>query len=276
MRLAGLISQPSVLFKLGSSLERLDKQWILNFTENKLYIIVLNSTLHTRVKVWTGIEIEAMFSSYLVQSIAGNRIWIQLVGEHLTRALKSSQSSQHVSMKLTKKGGLPVLSLVINNQTKSGKYVQLVQDIPVRVLPPIIAEELNEPSLPIPNLVIQLPQLHNLRRMYDRIKHISNNLTIFGNSNGNLNFTMITETLTSQIEFNNLNVSDSINNHPTKVCVDTRDFGKFIQTYLIDPTKIICYFFSDHGLKLETFLDYSMEGNSPVITVTYYIPLKQD
>jgi hypothetical protein len=71
----------------------------------------------------------SIFDDYHIESKANDNIFIQLCGEHFIKSLKSGQKAVKVEMKLSKKNGLAVLSFLITTSTRTGKFMQLVQDV---------------------------------------------------------------------------------------------------------------------------------------------------
>lgn len=61
----------------------------------------------------------SLFSDYTVESMNNNEISFNITLDHLQRALKSSQYAQETLVKLSKKNGIPYLSLCIET-TVSG------------------------------------------------------------------------------------------------------------------------------------------------------------
>ncbi|KAJ3089183.1 hypothetical protein HK102_007012, partial [Quaeritorhiza haematococci] len=135
---------------MGLSLEKLSKIWVLKLSPTKVHFIVSKPETNSGIQVWSQIAADAIFEDYRIESANNNEIWLELAGEHFVRGLKSTQNAPEVTMKLTKKENLPVLSLNITSQSRNGKRICLVQDIPVRVLSPQQANDLKEPMVPEP------------------------------------------------------------------------------------------------------------------------------
>ena len=57
MRLGAVIDNAEVLHRLGSALNKLDKDWILKFSPDKLGIIVINPSVYSKVRVWSSVMI---------------------------------------------------------------------------------------------------------------------------------------------------------------------------------------------------------------------------
>ncbi|KAM5345027.1 hypothetical protein ACJ41O_010889 [Fusarium nematophilum] len=71
-------------------------------------------------QVWASLAMDFIFDSYHIQSAeAGNTINLELPLLPLQRALKSALNSISASLRLTKKDGLPVLSMTITTTTSA-------------------------------------------------------------------------------------------------------------------------------------------------------------
>ena len=55
MRLGAVIDNAEVMHRLGSALNKLDKEWILQFSPEKLGIVVINPSVHSKVRVWSSV-----------------------------------------------------------------------------------------------------------------------------------------------------------------------------------------------------------------------------
>lgn len=151
-----------------------------------------------------------IFDNYHIQSAENsNTINLELPLQPLQRALKSALNSISASLRLTKKEGLPVLSMTITTTTSSGttsgpaanraptasddpfadddapfnletslrrEHEKIItQDIPVRVLHPATVETIMQPKIREPDVHIQLPPLLQLKAISDRFTKLASN-----------------------------------------------------------------------------------------------------
>lgn len=153
-----------------------------------------------------------IFNEYHIQSAEdSNTINLELPLNPLQRALKSAINSDHATLRLTKKDGIPVLSMTIHttpeqraNEPKSGipfhnrptqpdpddpfgdadmealeltmrreREKIITQDIPVRVLHPDTVETIMQPKVREPDVHIQLPPLMQLKAISDRFTKLA-------------------------------------------------------------------------------------------------------
>lgn len=152
---------------------------------------------------------DLIFENYTIQSAEdGNTINLELPLQPLQRALKSALNSMSASLRLTKKEGLPVLSMTITATTTSSGHSGpapqpklpnddpfaddedfptehletslrrehekvITQDIPVRVLHPETVETIMQPKVREPDVHIQLPPLLQLKAISDRFTKLA-------------------------------------------------------------------------------------------------------
>jgi HUS1 checkpoint protein len=152
------------------------------------------------------LSIESIFEDYTIQSAApNNTINLELPLPPLHRALKSAINATSASIRLTKKDGVPVLSLtIITNTMSSGNSAKgflngansdpfgdngfreealdanmrdretvVTQDIPIRVLTAVSVEGIHEPRVREPDAHIILPSLIQLKAISDRFTKLA-------------------------------------------------------------------------------------------------------
>lgn len=153
-----------------------------------------------------------IFDDYHIQSAeAANTINLELPLAPLQRALRSALNSTACSLRLTKRDGIPVLSLTIHTSTRElpgpsgfgaahanqrseydpddgvfaaepleftlksrGEREKVItHDIPVRVLHPDTVETIMQPKVREPDVHIQLPPLLQLKAISDRFTRLA-------------------------------------------------------------------------------------------------------
>ncbi|KAL6849267.1 Checkpoint protein hus1 [Amphichorda felina] len=161
-------------------------------------------------QVWASLAMDFIFDNYHIQSAEdSNTINLELPLQPLQRALKSALNSMSASLRLTKKDGLPVLSMTITTTTSSTSNAGpaaassrdpfataddddmlfrpehletslrrehekiITQDIPVRVLHPETVETIMQPKVREPDVHIQLPPLLQLKAISDRFTKLA-------------------------------------------------------------------------------------------------------
>jgi HUS1 checkpoint protein len=159
-----------------------------------------------KLTISSSLSIESIFEDYTIQSAApNNTINLELPLPPLHRALKSAIHATSASIRLTKKDGIPVLSLtIITNTISSGNSANgflnganadpfgdnafreesldanardretvVTQDIPIRVLTAVSVEGIHEPRVREPDAHIILPSLIQLKAISDRFTKLA-------------------------------------------------------------------------------------------------------
>ncbi|RAL60855.1 hypothetical protein DID88_010180 [Monilinia fructigena] len=155
----------------------------------------------------SSLSIDSIFEDYTIQSAApDNTINIELPLPPLHRALKSAINASSASIRLTKRDGMPVLSLtVITNTMMHGKSANFIggeggaadsfgdgfreesldasmrgdreaivtQDIPIRILTADSVEGIHEPRVRDPDAHIMLPSLIQLKAISERFTKLA-------------------------------------------------------------------------------------------------------
>ncbi|KJK82838.1 hypothetical protein H634G_01975 [Metarhizium anisopliae BRIP 53293] len=185
-------------------------------------------------QVWASLAMDLIFQGHHIQSAEShNTINLELPLQPLQRALKSALNSISASLRLTKKDGLPILSMTITTTTSNVSSAAaklssedpfgddvfeqehletslrrehekiITQDIPVRVLHPTTVETIMQPKVREPDVHIQLPPLLQLKAISDRFTKLAltgansskaPKLELSANMHGSLRLRIATET----------------------------------------------------------------------------------
>lgn len=234
--------------------------------------------------------------------------------------MKSTQNSIEVLIKLTKKDGWPLLSfniiqqvrrflfifdpllscVLILQQSRAERRIQVIQDVPVRVLSPQQQQAFHEPLVPEPQVHIMMPPLGSLKTISDRMKSLSSAVVIEANMAGEFVMKMDTDAVSVETRFEglinpeldptqvDLSQQPSMTRDPkafASVRVDIKDFLKFLATHLVNPSNVVCCIIEGHGLVFYVYVggaeggmlgdDSNGEGGcSQYGALTYYLPVK--
>jgi HUS1 checkpoint protein len=105
------------LLELTAALASLEKIAWLRLDDATARFTVIPDT---GSQVWAQLALDLIFDNYLIQSAEDqNTINLELPLQPLQRALKSALNSVSASLRLTKKDGLPVLSMTISTMTSA-------------------------------------------------------------------------------------------------------------------------------------------------------------
>lgn len=88
--------------------------------------------------------------------------------------------------------------------------IDIVQSIPIQVLPMSAVEHYGEPSVPAPQIVIEMPPLRALRSIVDRLKALHRSITLEASRRGTLVLRIDTLPLTLQTLFAHLRFRDDL------------------------------------------------------------------
>ncbi|KAI9746408.1 MAG: hypothetical protein M1818_000121 [Claussenomyces sp. TS43310] len=158
-------------------------------------------------QVWAQLSIDEVFEDYTIQSASeNNTINLELPLPPLQRALKSAINASSASLRLTKKDGIPLLSLtIITNTISAGNSANgvlnshnqdpfgedafreesldvsagrdretiVTQDIPIRVLTAESVEGIHEPRVREPDVHLLLPSLTQLKAISERFTRLA-------------------------------------------------------------------------------------------------------
>ncbi|KUJ20078.1 cell cycle checkpoint protein-like protein [Mollisia scopiformis] len=215
MRFKTSVRNIQTFSKLTASLSSLGKvAWVRLDDDNVRFTIIPE----TGTQVWAVLSIDSIFEDYTIQSAAqNNTINLELPLPPLHRALKSAINATSASIRLTKKDGVPVLSLtIITNTISSGNSANgflnganpdpfgdnafreenldanmagdretiVTQNIPIRVLTADSVEGIHEPRVREPDAHIILPSLIQLKAISDRFTKLAMATTTGGTKSG--------------------------------------------------------------------------------------------
>ncbi|XP_064396750.1 checkpoint protein HUS1-like [Halichondria panicea] len=262
------------LSRVVSTLARSVKACVLRLSSDKVCFVISGGRGPVGgANIWCELSQSNVFDEYRIEGKdESNEIYLELNIEQLSRALKSALTAQVLKIKLTKKQG-PCLTLEILLPTMTGAHRTVVHDIPVAVVPVRLWPDYQEPDMPEIDVSIYLPPLKLLKNIVDRMKTMSNFVTISANMNGELNIKLQTDSVTVTTYFKDLqnhhfqdtSMSESRDNDLTmcEARVDIRKFSQFVQGQFV-PTKVICNVIDGRGLQI--FLLHED------VSLQYYIP----
>ncbi len=202
------------------------------------------------MQVWSGLNTTSIFKDIIIESLHQNEIYFELALDHLQKALKSASGSaiqlHDVIVKLTKKNGSPYLSFTI--ELHPSPTMTITQDVPITLLSAQQFASLTEPHLPDPKVHVLLPPLRVLRPVVDRMKNISEFLTISANMAGSLALKVDTDLASVATFYSNLEHPTIEGRSPPRrdegrkctIKVDVKKFARFLFSYQINPSNVIC------------------------------------
>ncbi|XP_075442561.1 checkpoint protein HUS1 isoform X3 [Ascaphus truei] len=194
------------------------------------------------------------FDEYQMEGVSAdqNDIYLELIPENLTRALKTAQNAKTVKIKLTNRH-CPCLTVAVELPSLSSSSRIVTHDIPVCVIPRRLWNDFREPSVPDFDVSIYLPALKTMKCVVERMKNLSNFIVIEANRNGEINLKIDTDLVSVSTHFKDLGnppwVSDDASQSSTQdrdpssmaeARVDIRKLLQFLAGQQVNPTKAIC------------------------------------
>ncbi|KAJ2692089.1 Checkpoint protein hus1 [Coemansia sp. RSA 1285] len=292
MRFRTLLSNPNLLLRVVQSIDKLSKSAVLKLTAEKLHIVVITD-IGSGLQLWSDVAVNALFADYQIESLHNNEIYLEFSIDNLQRALKSAQGALKTTLKLTKKQGLPILSLIIQNQSTTGREITLCQDVPVRVMTPLQMEAIREPLVPDSQVHIMMPPLNSLRSIAERIKSMGDRVAVSANREGAMKIRVANDLVDITAFFRGLEnlAYDSTQDPPTQpdrepgdfytAVVDMKNFIRFLQSYHVAPKNIVCCIIEHHAVVFYVYIGSAGYGGVSEIndqacgSLTYFIPVRQ-
>ncbi|KAK7043886.1 Checkpoint protein hus1 [Paramarasmius palmivorus] len=295
MRFRTTIENPSTFYKIIQAVEKLQKRCIIRFTETNIHIICNSEANEGGMQVWSQIKVDSIFTEYRIQSNSNNEITVAVTSEALAAALRSASGSainassshetEEVVMKLAKKNDNAVLSFEISGKTGVGRKVNVTHDVRIDVMKPADVDKLSEPMCPEPDTHILLPPLQKLRTIIDKLKPMSEILSVRASNSGCFQLSINTESVKVETEWQNLTnpkmgtysyAQDTPSmlilyrnpNDAFGVLVAMRSFVKFLNSHVISTTTIACIC-QKHCLILYVYIGDVAEAGG---VLTFYLP----
>ncbi|XP_075683136.1 checkpoint protein HUS1 isoform X7 [Rhinoderma darwinii] len=208
--------------RVVNTVTKLAKLCTLRLAANNLYFILIDKVANGGVSMWCELCQANFFDDYQMQGVSAeqNEIYLELVPENLSRALKTAQNAKAVKIKLTNKH-CPCLTVAVE-------------------LLCIVIHQLQ--------VSIYLPAIKTMRSVLERMKNV-----IEANRNGEINLKIETDLVFVSTHFRDLGnppwVSDesSQSNTPerdpdimSEARVDIRKLLQFLAGQQVNPNKAIC------------------------------------
>ncbi|XP_031561575.1 checkpoint protein HUS1-like [Actinia tenebrosa] len=238
------------LTRVLATLSRMAKTCVLRLTPTKLYFI-FSETAGTSggVSMWCELTQGNIFDEYRIEGVdESNNIYLELVPENLSRAMRSAGSAQAVKIKLTKKH-TPCFTFEITLPSLSTHTRSVVHDVPVSVVPQRNWEEYSEPNMPDFDVSIYMPPMKTVRNVVERMKNLSNYMTIAANVKGSMTLGVETDLVTIATHFKHLdnpvwegeeNLQTQDKEEMAQARIEIKKMATFLQGEQFGPNKVIC------------------------------------
>ncbi|KAI9184641.1 Checkpoint protein hus1 [Blastocladiella emersonii ATCC 22665] len=290
MRARAKIVNPRTLSKIASSVEKISKTCVFKLSPTQVQFIVKDPTDGTQV--WCQAPANGVFEDYVVEAQFRNEVYLEVQLAYLSRAFKSMLTAHSASFRLTRappsEGGAPMLAVQIESESKAGRPMSIVQNVPVTPLKRQQALELREPRIPNPDIYIILPRpLTVLKTVAERFRAMSTDVTLLANHAGS--FVVQIDASAGMVEtvFTGLMNPVLDGTEPQQpasqpapeqffdVTINSKDFLKFLSCHSANPAHVICCIHKDVCAVFYVYMYGSLSGDGNADTVlTYYIPAK--
>lgn len=215
-------------------------------------------------RAFVELATKSIFDDYRIESKSNNEIPMIVNIPNIARAIKSGMQADKIVMKLTKKSNRAFLTFDITEN------VNIIQDVPVTLQPLKRMKEYYEPELPDPEVQIRMPDMKALKNVIDRMKSVSDILTIEATSSGELVFEVATDMVTIKTYYKGLSikqVSQEDASHTASARMSIQKFSRLLHCRCLNSSYILgCIV---EGLSFVVYIKLKEDRGQ----MTYYVPL---
>ncbi|XP_018423613.1 PREDICTED: checkpoint protein HUS1 isoform X2 [Nanorana parkeri] len=235
-----------------NTITKLTKSCTLRLTPSNLYFILTDKVANGGVSMWCELCQANFFDEYQMEGVSAeqNEIYLEMVPENFSRALKTAQNAKAVKIKLTNKH-CPCLTVAVELPSLSSSSRIVTHDIPVSVIPRRLWNDFKEPTVPDFDVSIYLPAIKTMKSVVERMKNLSNFIVIEANRNGEINLKIETDLVSVSTHFKDLGNPpwDDVSQTSTQekdpefmseARVDIRKLLQFLAGQQVNPNKAIC------------------------------------
>ncbi|OAD59651.1 Checkpoint protein HUS1 [Eufriesea mexicana] len=250
-----------------NTISRITKQCTLRLTPNELCFSVGDDRA---AMIWAELIQTHFFTEYIMNGVSEeqNEIYLEFDPTMLGRSLTSLRmTAKSVKIKLTNKRQ-PCLTIEIELPSLSIESRQCLHDVPVRVIPRREWAEHQAPNIPEFDISVDMPQLKYIRNIVERMKNMSQWLTLSADNTGTLVLKIDNDSATVSTHFQDLQIwSCSQQNREDKVSatIDIKKFLMFLAWDIVHPDGVKCNILQDRMINLFLHLaDY--------LKIHYFLP----
>ncbi|KAI8749235.1 checkpoint protein hus1 [Biomphalaria glabrata] len=259
------------------TISKLVKTCIMRITEDKVFFILSERIGDGGAQMWCELDQSHFFDEYAMDGVSAeaNEIYLEVMPDLMLKALKTAHSAKWIKLKLTKKN-TPCLTMEIDLPTGGPHQRQVVHDIPVNVVPRKHWPDYTEPEMPKFDVSITMPQLKLMKNVIDKMKNLSNYLSLSANRSGEMKLSVETDMVAVSTHFQNLLNPTWGNQDGCQILqssqgqeefatarIDIRKFAQFLNGQQVNPKRVICnivhhrmvhFFLMHEDLSLQYFL----------------------
>ncbi|KAI5702664.1 hypothetical protein M8J76_004744 [Diaphorina citri] len=229
---------------------KLSKSCILCITGDCLVFIVPDEhSIPRRTVLWAVLEQNGFFEHYDMVGVnaldAQNEIFLEFNISLLASILSNVKNAKSIKMKLTHKT-FPALTVEIEFPSQNYAVNQMcVHEIPITIVPLPLWREYKQPEIVEYDIVIESPPLRKVKNIVDKLRQLSDRITICATDTGLFSLGVNTIPCTVKTLFRNLSVDHSNCSKSTaSALVETKRLSQFLSCELMNASKEICYIVS--------------------------------
>ncbi|BFZ55099.1 Checkpoint protein hus1 [Savitreella phatthalungensis] len=275
MRFRANVAEAVLLGGLFYAVSQVNKLCRLQLCREMVRIMSRNA----RMQVWASLPCELVFTDINIESNADDNIILELNADLLSKLLRQISSSFHISVKLSKRSGAPMLSFTTMTELQGPESkTTITHDLPVRVIAKDYASQWTEPQLATPDVMIMAPSALYVAQVATGLRNISDKLYIEAGPHGDLLIGIATPSVEVTTKFSNLMnpamVSDrdeefdvsSSNVSNVRLSIGSREFCAAMRVAQLSHRLILC-FLRDSSL----LLYFNVHEHDEEAMVTYYL-----
>ncbi|CAG9859398.1 unnamed protein product [Phyllotreta striolata] len=269
MKFRGLMTDSTAMrefMNITLSLSKFSKECVMRITNRRVYFIISaeKDAGPRRPLAWCELPVSFYFKEYKLVGVNEeyNEIYLEFSTVLLARSLAIlKQNVKSCIIKLTNKQS-PCLTLEMELDAEEISS-QIVHDVPVEVISRKYWSNYEEPRFDDFHVTIQMPSLKSLRPIVERLKNLSNYLTVTANKNGRLTLQIKTTDVNLSVHFTDLSIQsfagqlvtsdddiEDSSNSQISSTIDIKKFLLFLAGLQINNTRVLCSIVHNKMVKL--------------------------
>lgn len=173
-----------MLHGVVSTIEKIGENAAVLLTEDSIRLAVISESIETP-RCYSELKSAVLFSEYKIESQSENTILFEIGLSQLSKALASGKYSSQCQIKLVKRDNKACLCI----ETKANESimsVDVLHDIPIRVLKPTEVIYYMPPEIPAPRVALDLPKNKLMKTIVDKMLKFSKHVSITAYQSGRL------------------------------------------------------------------------------------------
>ncbi|XP_070393814.1 checkpoint protein HUS1 isoform X4 [Dermacentor albipictus] len=234
------------LSKIVHTVSKLAKDVTLRITTDCVYFILNEDAVSGGGWLWADIPQETLFQEYNMQGVSEefNEIYLDVVADHIVKALKSAAAAKSLKVKLTKRQ-TPCLSFEIELPSLVSTSRTVVHDVPVSVIPRRLWNNFAQPDVEEGDIVTHMPSLKVMKNVVDKMKNLSSYATITISSDHGMTVSVQTDMVTVTTHFKGLQFPlsrDGTVSHDGvyEARIDLRKLVPVLLAQQLNPRQVTC------------------------------------